>query len=77
MSHHCINMSHHISFDPMVRLIDLMVKISLCMVKDLSHLCTIDLAENKIQRAIKVLNGSASIQFLGGDDTIQMRHGGT
>jgi len=31
----------------------------------------------KIQRAIKALKGSVSIQRLGGNNTIQMRNGGT
>jgi hypothetical protein len=38
MSHHWINISQHISFDIMARLIDLIVKTSLYMIKDLSHL---------------------------------------
>jgi hypothetical protein len=33
-----------ISFDPTVRLINPMMKTSLCMVKDLSRLCVVDLA---------------------------------
>lgn len=33
--------------------------------------------EYKIHRAIKALKGNASIQRLGGNDTIQMQNGGT
>jgi hypothetical protein len=42
MSHHWINISHHILFDIMARLIDLIVKTSLYMIKDLSHLYITD-----------------------------------
>jgi len=42
--YHQINKSYHVSFNQMVEFIDSMVKTSLYLMQDLSHLCTIKLA---------------------------------
>jgi hypothetical protein len=40
--HHWINKFHHISFNQTTRFIDQIIKINLCMMQDLFHLCIIE-----------------------------------
>jgi hypothetical protein len=55
-----MSMSRHISFDQMTRLIDPTVKTTLCMMQDLSHLCTIDLAVKTVTNIVVCQSNDAS-----------------